>query len=261
MARSFSGSGQDLNLGSAALLQITGNITVACWGKTGSSAVGYLLSANDIPGTNGWGVGHSILTAGKLGYYSSGTGVWAENSTAWNNNAWRHLAIRISGPGTGAGTFYLDGSADGTFSQTAPSAYTGTKRIAAGTDGSLAFTGSLAEMAVWNVALDAGEIAALAKGFSPLFIRPQSLVAYWPLRGYAAPEPDLWSNNLAGTLTGSPSAVDHPRVLYPALLHVMTQPVLNPTSTQRTVNLFGRRDVAPALPARRDINFRLSGSV
>ena len=42
-------------------------------------------------------------------------------------------------------------------------------------------SGMLGEAAVWNVALLPAEIAILAKGFSPLFIRPQNLVSYRPL--------------------------------------------------------------------------------
>ena len=51
-------------------------------------------------------------------------------------------------------------------------------------DGSSAaspFLGSVAEAGIWNVALAADEIAALAKGFSPKPIRPQNLAAYLPL--------------------------------------------------------------------------------
>jgi Concanavalin A-like lectin/glucanases superfamily len=41
--------------------------------------------------------------------------------------------------------------------------------------------GSLSDVAVWNVALTDAEVAALARGMSPLFVRPSGLIAYWPL--------------------------------------------------------------------------------
>ena len=44
-----------------------------------------------------------------------------------------------------------------------------------------AFTGKLAEFAIWNAALTDAEINSLAKGFKPPRIRPQSLLYYVPL--------------------------------------------------------------------------------
>jgi hypothetical protein len=43
--------------------------------------------------------------------------------------------------------------------------------------------GAIAHAAVWSAALTAREAAALASGASPLSIRPEHLVAYWPLEG------------------------------------------------------------------------------
>lgn len=41
------------------------------------------------------------------------------------------------------------------------------------------FHGDIWEIGIWNVALTAAEVAILATGISPKFIRPESLVAYW----------------------------------------------------------------------------------
>jgi len=73
------------------------------------------------------------------------------------------------------------------------------------------FTGSIAEVAVWNEDLTATEIAILAKGLSPLFIKPQNLVLYIPLvRNY---------NDVLGDYTmtaeDTPTVSEHPRILYP----------------------------------------------
>ncbi len=40
--------------------------------------------------------------------------------------------------------------------------------------------GKISESAVWDVALTAAEIATLASGYSPLFVRPASLIFYFP---------------------------------------------------------------------------------
>lgn len=79
------------------------------------------------------------------------------------------------------------------------------------------FTGYIAEVAIWNVALTEAEGQILAKGYSPLFVRPQSLVAYWPLLGRTSPEIDI-VGGYAMTLYNSPPTVDHPRVLMPTLM-------------------------------------------
>ena len=74
---------------------------------------------------------------------------------------------------------------------------------------------TVAECALWNVALTAAEIDALAAGFSPLFIRPGSLVGYWPLGGaYSDYIDPIGSNTLSAT--GDPAAADHPRIIYPS---------------------------------------------
>lgn len=72
-------------------------------------------------------------------------------------------------------------------------------------------SGHIAEAAIWNLALIEAEVAALAKGFSPLLIRPDRLVAYWPLiRGI--------NDRVGGyNMTASGTTVsEHPRVIYPS---------------------------------------------
>ena len=74
-------------------------------------------------------------------------------------------------------------------------------------------TGRVAEAAVWNVALTAAEIAILAARYSPLFVRPQNLSAYWPLIR------DEDQDRVGGydlTPSGSPTIAAHPPIIYPA---------------------------------------------
>ena len=75
--------------------------------------------------------------------------------------------------------------------------------------------GGLAEVAAYAAELSAGEIAALAKGFSPLLVRPSALVGYWPLGGPYAPTTidPVGSNTL--TANGGASAESHPKIIYP----------------------------------------------
>lgn len=75
------------------------------------------------------------------------------------------------------------------------------------------FNGRIAEAAIWNAALTNGEVAILALGYSPLFVRPASLVAYWPLIGRYDPEIDVRGISPM-SITGA-TVGDHPRVLAP----------------------------------------------
>lgn len=76
---------------------------------------------------------------------------------------------------------------------------------------------SVAEAAVWDVALTAAEMAILAKGYSPLFVRPESLVGYWPLIGRLSPETSVVDSTYNLALNGSGiTTVAHPRIIYPS---------------------------------------------
>jgi hypothetical protein len=71
-----------------------------------------------------------------------------------------------------------------------------------------AFTGQLAEFAIWNVALTADEINSLAKGFKPPRIRPQSLLYYVPL----VRDVQELRSGIPFTAVNTPAVFDHPRV-------------------------------------------------
>lgn len=47
------------------------------------------------------------------------------------------------------------------------------------------FDGIIADAGLWNVALSDEEVRLLACGASPLLIRPQNLVAFWPLNDFS----------------------------------------------------------------------------
>jgi hypothetical protein len=72
--------------------------------------------------------------------------------------------------------------------------------------------GDLAHAAIWNVALTDAEVASLAIGFSPLFVRPQNLLAYWPLLRS--------DNDIVGgyhmTAFNGPTWIDQPPIIMPA---------------------------------------------
>lgn len=77
------------------------------------------------------------------------------------------------------------------------------------------FNGDIAEGACWNVALTAAEMESMADGVSPLLIRPQSLMAYWPLYGNDSPELDRYKGTTGLTLVNTPAKAAHPRIIRP----------------------------------------------
>lgn len=75
------------------------------------------------------------------------------------------------------------------------------------------FSGSLAEAAIWNIALTAAEVAILGAGYSPLFVRPQNLVFYVPL--IRDDDEDI-VGGLSLSTGDTPTVSAHPRIIRPA---------------------------------------------
>lgn len=210
MARQFaSASSQYLNRGSA--IVTAAPFSVSVWFKTGSTTDQVLVSAAKIADA-----GHrfNLSLSGSNVYAQAfdGTAGNALTSTTFTTNAWQHAGVVFAS--TTDRRAYLNGGGKGT-NATSVSPAGINEFYAARYESGLYFDGLLAELATWNVALDDDEIAALAKGVCPLLIRPQSLVAYYPLFGNDSPEPDRWKSRFDLTLTNGPTKADHPRIYYP----------------------------------------------
>ena len=83
-------------------------------------------------------------------------------------------------------------------------------RLFNGTPGTFA-NGDIAEVGVWNAALNADEIAGLAKGFPCRLARPSSLQFYSRLIRNAM---DI-REGIALTNNNGATVSDHPRIIYP----------------------------------------------
>ena len=156
----------------------------------------------------------------------------ATTSTSFDLNEWNHLSG--SWVATNSRIVYLNAGGKGTNANACTNPTIDSIRIGQRPDEySYSFTGRLAEAAMWNVVLTDTEHYILSRGCSPLMVRPQSLVAYWPLIGRTSPEIDI-VGGYDMTLVNAPTVGDHPPVLYPprALFsHVVA------TSTTTTVQL------------------------
>ena len=190
--------------------------TLAAWFfKNTATAGGAIIS-----------VGASTTTAHLALYYDNVEDVVArsvsvlggiDNATsagAGANSAWVHGAAVFNS--TELRTAYRDGGNAGTNTATNSPLLLDRTFIGdfANSTGAFIFPGHIAEAAIWNVALNAADVAALAKGVVPPMIRPDALVAYWPLVGRDNPEPDF-AGGFNMTLNGTPPRADHVRVYNP----------------------------------------------
>lgn len=192
--------------------------TMAAWYRPSSLANG-----------TAFGFGATTLST-YIALGANGTGVVfieASGNDAFagtmSSGVWGHIA----GVQTSAGAGGLQAFFNGTGGSTAtPGAVSALNRSTVGgvviTNVRVSFSGGdIAECAAWNVALSAAEIAILAKGYSPLFVRPSALVFYSPLADARNPAVDLWGGRTLafGASTAAPTlttaAPAHPSILRP----------------------------------------------
>jgi len=246
MARSFaSASAQYLYRASAVVSAMP--ITMACWFRTTSTtAIQRLVDVGQLStGNQKWSLALLGTAAAPnttvIANTSSVSGAFAATTATYLADTWHHAAAVFTS--STSRTAYLDGGNAGTDTASVSPSGVDTTTIGATGVGASAFgqymSGRIAEAAIWDVALTASEIAALARGFIPPQIRPQSLVAYWPLGGrYGQFDLDRWKNSLNLTPFNSPTWANHDRIIYP-------QPIVWP---QRAAAVGG---ATPWLYARR----------
>jgi hypothetical protein len=143
-------------------------------------------------------------------------------------NTWHHAAVVSQAT---SNTVYLDGVQGSVATYMNPS-FTSVNRFHVGYTPSTQYhSGSTCEVGVYSVALTASEIGALADGYTPIEIRPQSLVAYYPLGGhYGQLDVDRWKNRYDLTAYNSPTWADHPRVFYPRRSFWFPSPIVASTT-------------------------------
>jgi hypothetical protein len=128
---------------------------------------------------------------------------------------WYHLAFTYDS--TNGLLTYINGASDGTVAANGNVHVIGSVGVAIGWDNinaSRNVPGSIADAAEWNIALSSSDIAKLVAGVRPPSVQFGSCVGYWPLDGYASPEPDLSGNGNNGTLTGTSRVLGPPPVIY-----------------------------------------------
>lgn len=225
MARDFDGSA-DYLYWDAAHIDNTALLSVSVWlradagsstrcvhlsGPTTNDYGGFMVSYNGDSG-NFWHfltrVNSSVSTYGE----ATSRRLRAPSSTS----TWTNIVGVRADDGT-VSAAYKDGSAMSDTGGLNWSQGTDIERLYVGSrsDGASFFNGQVAELAIWEgYTITAAEAAALAKGYSPLLIAPQSLVHYSPILGRRASEIDYLSGK-AATHVSAPPNFAHPRIIYP----------------------------------------------
>jgi hypothetical protein len=76
--------------------------------------------------------------------------------------------------------------------------------------------GGLAHVCFWNQALTAVEIAELAAGYAPQFVRPQAIVGLLPfVRDFIDLKGNAWLNDVPDVPATPATVVAHPRIIQP----------------------------------------------
>ena len=226
MARDFdNGSSEYLEIDSAPVTAAP--LTIAAWGNVDETwQSGVIASLVDASSGNDWFLVRTKYQSGPGEYTCN---VYARSSdglpevdstTTFAIGGWHHLCGVFASASSRSA--YLDGGAKATITDTiTPSGIDKTSigRIGDSTPAGY-FEGKIAEVGIWNAALTDAEVAILAKGYSPLLVRPQSLVFYAPL--IRDEDRDI-VGGLALTPVNTPSIAAHPRVIYPAPRYTFIQ--------------------------------------
>ena len=222
MARAFDGTADYLSRTGAV---VTGEpLTMACWFRTTDlTATRTMIGLGNNGASGFWRMyfsgtaGDTVVAQKQSDAAAGGAGAAATGSVA--DAGWHHGAVRFTNDTSREaalnGSF---GSAETTNTADPSVDFTSVGSLLRSTAASF-WQGDIAEVGIWNVALTNSEVVTLASGFSPLLVRPQALVSYWPLfgRAGAAGDEEDWAGGLTLTQTSSPALADHPnRIIYPS---------------------------------------------
>lgn len=228
----------------AGAVAATTPLTMACWFNSDSLDLSQILMSL---GTNGGVARQVLVAAGAVGgdpieaqSVTSGGAISAgESASGYSADTWHHAGGVWSSATSRIA--YLDGVAGATNTVArATSADRTTIGARWSTTLGAFLSGKIGEAAIWTAALTTAELVILAKGFSPLFVRPGSLVAYWPMMGRNDPSRDL-IGGAALTWTNTPTVAAHPRIIYPRRQIFVPDytAVTPPASSPRLLGLLG----------------------
>jgi hypothetical protein len=210
MAYSYNGSTQYHE--NTSLAQ-TFPLTFACWFYVPSAGFGNTLmnSGGDASLHYHWMTAHDSSKTVQVASRSGLGGSSASTTTNWSDDTWHHACTVIAS--ATSRSVFLDGGGKATNIGSQSPTINQFNLAVRFYNATYAqhHNGYIAEAAVWNVALTDSEVVILASRAYPLSVRLQSVVSYWPLMR----SPIDIRGNYELTAAGSPSAVDHPPIVYP----------------------------------------------
>jgi hypothetical protein len=202
-------AGNTLSHAAAAVTAVP--LSIACWfNPTAANTVGRMVQIDDGTNTNRFTIGKN--GSGNVNAFTADSGGTrtAATSTTFAAGSYHHACGVFEGMSNRAA--YLNGGGKGTNGVAAIPANLAVMRIATEVGGTNTYAGDIAEVTIWNVALTDADVADLAKGFAPWFVRPDGIVAHWSLFGRSSPEPEFWGR-YDMSLTGTPGQAGHPRII------------------------------------------------
>lgn len=197
--------------------------TMGCWfysdETSGSSTIMYL--GNKANTTSYWRIDAALDTANDplAMVVSESTPTTTNTSTFITQNTWMHACLSVTSATDR--TIYLNGG--GAVQSTTSRAPSGADRLSiarfGGSTPSQYFSGRIAEPFVYNAALSAADIALLAAGASPFFVRPNALVYYLPMIALGSTTQTDWIGGRVMTEANTPVTAAHPpNIFYPSWL-------------------------------------------
>lgn len=232
MSRNFVGTSSQYLLRNSAIISGV-PFTMACWVRVSSVTTSQAFmsinttAASDrhVLSINTTGTIQANTTVSSVDHASISTGTVSANTWTHCAGVWSANNNRVS---------YLNGTASpANLDNFTPVSLTTTMLGArrATTLGSY-LTGQLTECCIWSVALDADEITSLAKGQRAFQIRPDAILAYWPLGGhFGEVDADFSGGGHLLTANGSPTWSE----FYPPI--ISTPPIYFLTATNQTISL------------------------
>ena len=231
MARNLGGTTADkISIANASPINITGTaFSLSAWLKKADTGTRRYVCGKSGASASPYAYGLRVDASNQIvGLIDDGTAVYenAASTTSVAANTWYHVLMVKNGTGAGALKLYVNGSTEGA-STSNVSLVSNTADLVIGYQNvsvtSEIWSGSLAEFAIWNAALDGTDASTLAGGKSAFFVKPSNLAFYAPFLGVDSPERDVINGN-NGTLTGTSQAT-HPTIVYPPLPRVAAVPV------------------------------------
>ncbi|TIV71450.1 MAG: LamG domain-containing protein [Mesorhizobium sp.] len=189
----------------------------AFWMKTTQVTVNAApLAVWSASSRNGFGffINNTLNKITAQGYDATTARITLTSTISINDGNWHHIAFNWNTANGGANALFIDGVSDATGNSSAAWSVSSIQPLYLGDLNDAfwpSYVGDLAEVASWHGStrnLDAAEIAALGKGFSPKHIAPGALGFYAPL----IRSPNNLRDAFIGSVVGT-SVSDHCRII------------------------------------------------